>query len=151
MSLTARRWGLTALGLLKEVIVGFDASTDAIEDKKLPALFSIATGDPAKNLYRFNKYLETNKTEFQDLLRMAPKLPAEIANSANAISFDSQAAKVLSAKLTVVQALGRPLKVGENRPGLLKRCKTALEAKGTWMALPAHLRARIDKDVKDVN
>jgi hypothetical protein len=60
-----------------------------------------------------------------------------------ALDLDQEQGKELAACLTAVQALSRPLKLGESRGLLCKKCQSVLSAKG--MKLPAALQSLLDK------
>ena len=66
-------------------------------------------------------------------------------HSAEKLSVDDHKFRCVAAITTMAQVLCRPLRLGETRSLLVKKCKTALEGKGLYSFVPAPLKARAEK------
>jgi len=98
-----------------------------VADKDFPGLLATTQSEEGREAYKLYKYLEIVHSPAEELIKVhgiTDKLSTELA-TANAAHVEGRR---LAAKLTVIQALGRPLKLGESRAMLIKRCKNVLEA-----------------------
>ena len=105
------------------------------------------SGVPMK-IYDVKKTLPPNTCGEDFLKNYGDKLEQQVAKDFQALEFHPQTPRKIAGLLTAVQALGRPLKVGETRAGLLARCRNALTGKDLWKLMPPHVQQMVTQNEK---
>ena len=130
-----------------EGIVEFlKVTATAWPEASTPRLVGLAGSDAARSIYRCNKYLETYEDGAASFVKTySGRVSDEALQLIKNMDFKPEKVRTVSGLLTAVQAMARPLRVGESRSQLLSKCKTVLTAKGMWQLLPPHVQDRIVK------
>jgi hypothetical protein len=107
-------------------------------------LLECSLSDPARQVYRYNKYMQAVAPMFVNFKKSseAELLQATVDGFAG-LDLTSEVNNAASALLTAIQTLARPLKVGESRSSKLEKVKKIFEVKGMWACLPGHVKDKI--------
>ena len=118
-------------------------------EASVPRMLEAAGSEEASQLYKASKYLEMYAGPIDGFLKnYGDKLEQQVAKDFQALEFHPQTPRKIAGLLTAVQALGRPLKVGETRAGLLARCRNALTGKDLWKLMPPHVQQMLTQNEK---
>ena len=143
-----KKIGLLHSQLESDTIKDFIEKVDArLEEADLSVLFAAAVSEAGKNAYKHFKYIDTHRKVVEDMAQMSKSI--DLQARMKRLDLVQSHAKSVAAKLTVVQAMARPLKLGEKRAAIALRLKTVLdsETKQMWTNLPAHITTFVEQAI----
>ena len=133
-----KKIGLLRSQLESDTIKDFIEKADArLEDADLNVLFAAAVSETGKNAHTHFKYIDTHRKVVEGMAQMSKSI--DLQARIKRLDLAQSHSKRVAAKLTVVQAMARPLKLGEKRAAIALRLKTVLdsETRQMWPNLPA--------------
>ena len=143
-----KKIGLLHSQLESDTIKDFIEKVDArLEEAALSVLFAAAVSEAGKNAYTRFKYIDTRRKVVEDMAQMSKSI--DLQARVKRLDLAQSHTKRVAAKLTVVQAMARPLKLGEKRATITLRLKTVLdsETKQIWPNLPAHITTFVEQAI----
>ena len=118
-------------------------------EASVPRMLEAAGSEEAQQMYKASKYFEVYAGPIDGFLKnYGDKLEQQVAKDFGALEFHPQTPRKIAGLLTAVQAIGRPLKAGETRAGLLARCSNALTCKDLWKLMPPHVQQIVTQGEK---
>lgn len=130
-------------GLAQEETQKFMTSiSGTVNDKEFSNLAAFPATPTAKQVYNSWKYLDSNEEAYETMSGL-PGLPTASKDIMAGWTFHKPDIHKFAAVVTVAQMLVRPLKAGESRILLCKKCKGVMERRKFWGLLPESVKQRL--------